>query len=268
LIRVMVGEDIYFPGDPDVLRHNLQQAFRESPVISEGAAVTIAPFGAYRHSLPYIAGSLKAMGTKRPDRIIILAPPDSNSAGDVMLPESDRFATPLGTLPVETDTLEKLRRRSRYFVNDEIAHLQNHSIEVLLPAVQYYFGSVPILPLLVPRLTIDQLTPVTDAIASIQIPGETRILVGANLSGFAPPREAEGTARMMIRLLMTARGTGITENIATFESPPRSAWPLALGHILAGETTRPHILSRGNFETEYEGNAGTVVFASIAYIRG
>lgn len=264
----MVGEDIYFPGDPDILKHELQHAFRESLVISEDAAVTVAPFGAYHHSLPYIAGSLKAMGTKKPERIIILAPPDSNRTGDVMLPESDRFATPLGTLSVDTEALDELRRRCRYFVNDEIAHLQNHSVEVLLPAIHYYFGAVPILPLLVPRLTIDQLTPITDAIASIQADRETRILIGANLSGFAEPREAEGTARMMIRLLMTSRGSNISRNIATFESPPRSAWPLAIGHTLAGEATRPHILSRGNFETEYEGHVGTVVFASIAYTRG
>ena len=268
MIRTTVGEGIYFPEDSDILRRDVQTAFRESSVLSEDATVSVAPFGAFRHSLPYIASSLKAMGPQKPDAIVILAPPDTLRPGNILLPESDSFATPLGLIPVDTAALKLLQRRCRYFVDDEIAHLQNHSIEVLLPPIQYYYGNTPIVPLLVPRLTTDQLIPAGDAIMSVMAHRNIRVLVGANLSGFAAPREADATARKMIRLLMTAPGSAVAHNITTFEEPPRSLWPLALGHILAGSTTRPHILSYGNFETEYEGDLGTVVFASIAYIRG
>lgn len=267
MIRAMVGEDIYFPGDPEILTPQLQHAFKDSAIRGDNVSVAIAPFGAYRHSLRYIVAAVKAMGPAKPDRIIILAPPDSRHDEYVLLPESDHFATPLGTLPVATDILHRLHNRYRAFVYDEIAHLQNHSIEVLLPALHYYFGNIPIVPLLVPPLTTAKLIPVTDAIASVQADGHTKVLVAANLSGFTTPGEAEANARKILRLLLTAPGTQLVENISTFESPPRSTWPLAVGHILAGAATRPHILDRGSFNTEYEGDVGTVVFASIVYTK-
>lgn len=262
----MVGEDIYYPGDPDILRRQLQTTFLETNTLSENAPVVVAPYGAYSHSAAYIAGALKAAGSATPEIVIVLAPPHSTTTGMVLLPESDRFETPFGELPVAMSLLEQLKSSCRYFVDDEIAHLQNHSIEVLLPAIHYHFGTVPIVPLLVSQLSRDQILPVTDALVAIAGDRTSRVIVSANLSGFTTPTEADAVSRKLIRLLMTAPGRGIVDSIATFEAPPRSMWPLVVGHIFAGVHTRPQILKRGTFDTEYEGDVGSVVFSSIAYL--
>jgi AmmeMemoRadiSam system protein B len=262
----MVGDGIYYPGDPVELRRSLQTAFRINETIGFNSGVVVAPFGAYRHCLPYLVSSLKATGPTKPKRVILLAPAHSDDAGVILVPEADTFETPFGALPVATGILGELTRSCRHFVPDEIAHLQNHTLEVLLPAVHYHYGTVPIVPLLVTRLGIEQLTPITDAIAMIRDEVPTQILIGANLSSFTTPAEADAEARKLVRLVMTAPGPGIIDTIPTLEDAPRSTWPLAVGHILAGYYARPHILSRGSFDTEYEGAVGTVVFSSIAYI--
>jgi AmmeMemoRadiSam system protein B len=263
----MIGEDIYYPGNPVTLRKQLQGAFLESTTLGMSAPVTVCPYGAYRYSLPYIADSLKATGPGRPDLVVILAPSHAETPEQVVLPESDLFATPLGVLRVDTDALSTLRETCRFFVDDEISHLQNHSIEVLLPALYYYYGPIPIVPLLVGTLQREQLVPISDALLRLHGERTVQVVVAANLSGFTATAEADATARKMIRLLMTAPGQSVVDNLATFENPPRSTWPLALGHILAGSGTRPHIVSRGTFDTEYEHDVGSVVFSSIAYLR-
>lgn len=266
MVRSMVGEDIYYPGDPDILRKQLQTAFLETDTLSVNAPVVVAPYGAYSHSAGYITSALKAAGNAPPDIVIVLAPPHSANTGTVLLPESDSFETPFGELPVAMDLLGQLKSSCRYFIDDEIAHLQNHSIEVLLPAIHYHFGTVPIIPLLVPQIGRDQLLPVTDALVAIAGDRTSRVVVSANLSGFTTSTEADAVSRKLLRLLMTAPGGGIVDSLSTFEAPPRSTWPLAVGHVLAGDHTRPQILKRGTFDTEYEGDVGTVVFSSIAYL--
>jgi len=263
----MIGEDIYYPGNPVTLRKQLQSAFLESATVGMSAAVTVCPYGAYRYSLRYITDSLKATGPERPDVVVVLAPSHTESSDEVLMPESDLFATPLGVLRVDTDALNTLRETCRHFVDDEFAHLQNHSIEVLLPALHYYYGAIPIVPLLVGTLQREQLISIADALLRLHGERTIQVVVAANLSGFTAPAEADATARKMIRLVMTAPGQSVVDNLATFEDPPRSAWPLVLGHIVAGTGTRPHILSRGTFDTEYEHDVGSVVFSSIAYLK-
>ena len=262
----MVGENIFYPGDPDVLRKQLQTAFLETDTLSKNAPVVAAPYGAYSNSVGYIASALKAAGSVPPEIVVVPAPPHSTKEGTVLLPESDSFETPFGELPVAMDLLEQLKSSCRYFVDDEIAHLQNHSIEVLLPAVHYHFGTVPIVPLLVPRIDRDRLIAVTDALVAIAGDRTSKVVVGANLNGFTTSTEADAVSRKLIRLLMTAPGSRIVDSLSTFEAPPRSTWPLLVGHVLAGNHTHPQILKRGTFDTEYEGDVGTVVFASIAYL--
>lgn len=265
MTRAMVAEDIYYPGDPTLLRKQLQTAFRTNETVSLDASVVVAPYGAYELSLDYLVTALKATGVQRPDLVFLLAPHHTEGSRGVLLPESDSFATPFGELPVATPILDHLQHTCRTFSIDEIAHLQDHSIEVLLPAVHYHFGTVPIVPLLVTPLQIEMIQPVADSLIASIGEKNVKVVVGANLSGFTDPSEADAIARKVIRLIMTAPGDRIVESLTTFEDPPRSTWPLVLGHILAGRYTRPQILRRGTFDTEYDGDVGTVAFSSIAY---
>ena len=268
MIRAMVADGIYYDDDPDTLRSQLQEAFRRSAALRGSARVVVAPYGAYSLTLPYIAQALKSAGEYTPEQIVVLAPPSSSMPAAIMLPESETFATPFGELHVSEKAAETLLTRyDALFAIDEIAHLQDHSVEIMLPAVHYLFGEVPILPLLVGEITTDQTSIAREAIAGILDGTRSLVIAAANLSGFVPPHEADARARKLVRLMMTSPGDQIIRSVETYEDPPRSLNTLVLAHLLAGVDTRPDVISRGSFETEYEGDGGTVVFASIAYHR-
>ena len=266
MIREMVGDGFYYPSQPEELRTQIQRALREVRTTRGNARVTVVPYGAYQFTLPYLADSMKSYGAVAPERVLVIAPADSDSSQRLLLPESEAFSTPFGTLPVDQESLAVLRQDSSLFVDDEIAHLQNHSLEVLLPPLHYLLGPVPIVPVLVGRLNPEQLRRATESLERVRALGEHVTLAGANLSGFVSPLEADARARKLIRLIMTGAGHDILERIDTFESPPRSLSSLVLAHLLAGPDTRPEILGRGTFETEYEGDVGSVLCASIAYL--
>lgn len=264
----MIGDDIYYPSDPLEIRALMQRAVLAAHGSAGTASIVVCPFGAWSIGLPYIASAMRACSTGAPRRVLLIGPPSADGSDEVLLPESSSFATPLGELPVETDIISELAGYGDPFRIDEIAHLREHSLEIVLPALHYMFGPLPIIPLLVPAMSPARLSRVASILRPVVRDRETIVVVTANLSGFAPPLEADARARKMVRLLMTAPGETILRNVETFEEPPRSIWPMLLGHLLAPAAARPTILSRGTFETEYHGDVGTVVLGAIAYESG
>lgn len=265
MVRELVGEDYYYPGDPDILRAMLRSALRSVAAPPGDAAVVVAPYAAYAHAIDYIVTSLSAASARHPTAVLILAPCHAPAPGRVMLPESEAFATPFGLLPVATELIETLVGAHPAFGVDEIAHLREHGVELMLPALHYLLGRTPIIPCLVGSLEPPEIPAIAAALRERL--GEVRLLtvVAANLSGFAAPRLADARARKLIRLVMSAPGDLVAQHLPTIEDPPRSLWPLALGHACAGATVRPRILSRGAYDTEFDGDTGSVEFASIAY---
>ncbi|MFW5828377.1 MAG: AmmeMemoRadiSam system protein B [Alkalispirochaeta sp.] len=264
MIRAMVADGVFYTADAATLKDELNRAFREVRVPRRDARVVVAPHGAYEISLPYVAESLSSAAETSPECVVIVAPP-SGTGRNVLLPESHAFETPFGAVPVDQTVCTALLD-GEIVLADEIAHLQDHSVEVMLPALHHLFGPVPIIPLLVGALPWEALIRVqrvlTDAIGS----RSALVVAAANLSGFVSPNEADARARKLIRLLLTGGGSAILSRIDTLENPPRSLPSLVLAHLLAGEDTRPEILSRGTFETDFDGEVGSVVFASVAYL--
>lgn len=261
----MVADEMYYPGDPDRLRALLQQALGDSRTIPGTARIVVAPYGAYNVTLNYVMQALRAAAAGRPQAVMVLAAPHAIVTERFLLPESDAFATPFGTLPVDTRTLHQFNASSPLFEFDEYAHLRDHSIELMLPILHYLFGPIPILPVLVGSLTPEILRDGTDILRGALESSDILTVVSANLSGFTTPREADARSRRLIRLILDSPGDSILDTMETMEDPPRSLWPILCGHVLAGAAAQPLILGRGTFETEYEGDTGTVQFASIAY---
>ena len=265
MIRSMVADDMYYPGTPEELRHRLQRALAGAAGAAGTARVVVGPYGAYDLTLDYTMEALRAATRRTPERVVILAPPHASMPGRVLVPESDLFATPFGALPVDHEFLLELIDSSTLFTRDEFSHLRDHSIETMLPPLHYLFGPIPIVPILVGALSPALLRHAARILEATLASEDSLIVISANLSGFTTSLEADARARRMIRLMMNSPGEAILEAMETLEDRPRSLWPIVVGHLLAGECSRPVIVNRGTFDTEYDGDTGSVVFASIVY---
>jgi AmmeMemoRadiSam system protein B len=64
------------------------------------------------------------------------------------------FITPLGKIIVNREIADRLRNENKLFRFPVNAHLQEHSIEVQIPFIQYYFSSTPaIVPVIIGTTT-------------------------------------------------------------------------------------------------------------------
>jgi hypothetical protein len=167
----------------------------------------VAPHAGYVYSGP-VAGSAYRLVVPRRGairRVVILGPSHHVAFRGLALPESAAFDTPLGEHPVDREGAAALEAHP-LVRRWELAHAQEHSLEVQLPFLRVALGAVPILPLVTgeaePGEIADALGLVWDA--------ATLVVVSSDLSHYLPydrAREADRrTASAVERLDGAALG--------------------------------------------------------------
>jgi AmmeMemoRadiSam system protein B len=177
------------------------------------ARAIIAPHGAWEIS-GNLAGAAFASaggrtGKKSPSRVVIMGPIHDKRAEGIFLSNSHSFATPLGDIPVDSETVEKFESYSPCFKVDDIPHLQEHSIEVLLPFVKYCFPHASIVPILMGKPREQQVRTLAGALREILATEmeNTLLVISFNMVVHQGEEEALDMAWECLRLLSEGRCT-------------------------------------------------------------
>jgi AmmeMemoRadiSam system protein B len=182
--------------------------------VAGSASAIIAPHGAWDLSGAVAAAAFSAAAGRvsgRADaisRVVILGNIHRIEKPGVFFSESHFFETPLGKLPVDLRICEALRSCSTLFELNDIPHLQETSVEVLLPLAQFCFPRAAIVPILMggrqPRL----ISALARALRIILEPimANTLLAVSANIAIHGDERTARRGAETCIRLLEENRG--------------------------------------------------------------
>ena len=116
------------------------------------ARAIIAPHGAWEISGRLVGAAFASaggrVGKKSPSRVVIMGPIHENGEEGIFLTNSNLYQTPLGDIMVDQEASKWLESYSPLFKVNDIPHLYEHSIEVLLPFVKYCFPQTPVVPIL------------------------------------------------------------------------------------------------------------------------
>jgi AmmeMemoRadiSam system protein B len=113
-------------------------------------------------------------------RVVLIGPAHRLPVRGVALPGKIAFETPLGTVPVDLELVERLSDMPEVSV-DAAAHAPEHCLEVELPFLQTVLRSFSILPLLVSHARADEVAKVLDRVWGGP---ETRIVISSDLSHY------------------------------------------------------------------------------------
>lgn len=143
----------FYPGSAKELQKDVQEYLRGAPA-GEAPAAVIVPHAGYVFSGATAGKALAPLAGGKYTRVILLGPShyESFTGGALPSPEITAFATPLGEMPVDRETVTKLSRYSE-FAGPARAHTPEHCLEVELPFLQATVGNVPIVPILVGHVT-------------------------------------------------------------------------------------------------------------------
>jgi len=168
------------------------------------ARAIIAPHGAWEIS-GSLAGAAFAAAAGRasrkpPSRVVIMGPIHNTLEEGIFLSTSHSFQTPLGDLLVDQEASGWLEAYSPLINMDDIPHLHEHSIEVLLPFVKYFFPKAAIVPILLGGQKKQHIHVLANALHAVFAPtvDDTLLAVSFNLTIYPDnPAEMEAVEECM-----------------------------------------------------------------------
>lgn len=113
----------------------------------------IVPHAGYVYSGKTASITINEAAGNKYKCIVIIAPSHYVRFSGIAIPSYDWCETPFGNIKVERDLASQLS--SVFFVNEEGAHMQEHSLEVQFPLIKHIFPETPIFPLVCGHLTSD-----------------------------------------------------------------------------------------------------------------
>jgi AmmeMemoRadiSam system protein B len=215
-VRGPVVAGMFYPEDREETLEYIMSLGMER-IGGGNAGAIIAPHGAWGLSGTLAAEAFSAAMGRSVNRVVIMGPVHDKREKGVFLSNSHSFHTPLGNIPVDTDMCEELEFYGNFFDINDIPHLGEHSIEILLPFVKYCFPRVSIVPVLMGQPSHEYIGDLAQALRTVIGPvlDETLIVISCNLSSANDKTEArllaEDTLRLFLRKDASALSSAILE---------------------------------------------------------
>ena len=128
-----------------------------------------------------------------PDKIIILGPNHTGQGQPYSLVSSGVWNTPLGEIEIDADLAGKLLAASSLLIEDETAHIYEHSIEVILPFIQFINPRAKIIPVVISDFKNEGFKKVGEDIAKVisESSNDVLIIASTDFTHYEPQPEAE-----------------------------------------------------------------------------
>jgi len=180
----------FYPSDPDTLREKIRWSFLHwngpghiPQVMKEGAEIgVVAPHAGYDYSGPVAAFSYSSLATSgRYDYYVIIGPNHTGLGSPVSLGDQD-YLTPLGPAKVRKDVVEELQ--DDLITVDNAAHISEHSVEVQVPFLQFLYGDVEIVPIVMMDQSLEAAEHLAMKIKKLS--GNFTVIASSDLNHYLP----------------------------------------------------------------------------------
>ena len=191
----------FYPAEAGALQ-NLVDEFISNATSHAGGPfprALIAPHAGYPYS-GRTAGSAFASWRDAPlQRIVLIGPAHYKRVSGLALSSATSFATPLGEIPVDVNSVAALERHAIVTYDDQ-AHAPEHCLEVELPFLQRVLSDFTLVPLLAGEVDPSA---VTEVLEPCLRDGATGIVVSSDLSHFHTYKVASELDAQTARNILT-----------------------------------------------------------------
>lgn len=143
---------MFYEDDAGSLSHHLKELFSgaKEPLSKDEVAALIVPHAGYVFSGGVAASGFNQISSDtRYERVFLIGSSHRSALEGASVYTSGDYITPLGRVEVDGDVAHELVSNSHAFSSDPAPHIEEHSLEVQLPFLQYHlkhpFKLVPII---------------------------------------------------------------------------------------------------------------------------
>jgi len=173
---------LFYPDDPSVLTHQLDQLLDEAQPVEIIPKAIIVPHAGYVYSGAIAASAYRSLipMADQITRVILLGPCHRVPVIGMAISRAENFITPLGPVKIDQDAARLALTLPHVFVMEE-AHSQEHSLEVQLPFLQRVLHEFQVLPIVVGEASTKE---VSELLQLLWGGPETLIAVSSDLSHY------------------------------------------------------------------------------------
>jgi len=172
-IRQPLVEGLFYPAQ----REELLPLLTVDPN-GPGARALVLPHGGYSHILEHLQRAFAHAPARVPEVVVLIAGTHREPEEKIFYPQYEAFATPLGEVPLAHNIISRLKPP---FYPDKMNHMEEFSLELLLPFVKHLYPESPTLPLLIGKNTMKVVKQGAKGLQGI-LPENTLFLLSTNLT--------------------------------------------------------------------------------------
>jgi len=191
--RQPVAAGRFYEADKETLTRDITALFRDckkSPETWKIRAI-ISPHAGYIFSGKIAASAISATSKNAEISNIFLIGSSHVMAFDgASVYNTGDFITPLGKAVVNKEIANKLRNENKVFDFPVTAHLQEHSLEVQIPLIQYYYSKTPkIVPIIIGTNNTNTIRLIAEALKPYFTP-QNLFLISSDFSHYPSYKDA------------------------------------------------------------------------------
>ncbi|MDD2558426.1 MAG: AmmeMemoRadiSam system protein B, partial [Desulfuromonas sp.] len=187
MLRAPVVAGQFYPADRDELLRQLEGFYTAADSVKESPAqAVLAPHAGYVYSGAVAAKALA--GVDIPSTVILLGPNHQGLGSRAAVYDSGAWQTPLGEVAVNAPLAAQVCNLVDGFSPDPSAHRLEHSLEVMLPFLQYQRPGVQIVPIMLREHSFPELEQMGQMLAEVLAPirDDVLILASSDMSHYEP----------------------------------------------------------------------------------
>lgn len=208
----------FYPKDAEGINKKIFSFIKgvQSPKV--GAIGCILPHAGYDYSGKVAATTLLKVNI--PERVILLGPNHTGCGCAYSIMVEGIWKTPLGEVKIDNKLAGLILSGSRYLEDDDLAHIEEHSLEVELPLLQYFKKSFEIVPIALMSNQINALKEIGSSIACAvkksDYNGKVLLLASSDMTHYEQEDEARLKDKRAIDAILTLNEDRLTQEITDF----------------------------------------------------
>lgn len=273
--RVSQFAGSFYPAQPAELLHSvryyLSQAQEVTSPVADPMCMLALPHAGYIYCGAVTGAGLAGAGyggvrALLPNRLVLLGPNHTGRGTPLSVWDTGSWQTPLGDVPVDEELAASIVDNN-LFRSDIAAHTGEHSLEVLLPFLQVYFGSFQqsfsIVPITVARTDVGFAA--TKLAAALRASG-AGIILSTDMDHYSNVTTCMNRTNFVMERFMELDTKGMYQTVVQNTISMCGIIPAALGLAAAKATwpnLMPHVFAQSHSGIANEEADNVVGYASF-----
>jgi len=208
----------FYPADPKGL-NGLISSFAPKDAQKEDVLGCILPHAGYTYSGRVAVQTLSRVNIK--DTVVLLGPNHSGNGAIFSLMPQGFWQTPLGNVEINSELGNLFLKNSRHLEADALAHLDEHSLEVELPILQYFRSDFKIVPIAIKTDDLGMLKEVGEELACVisenTLKSSVMFIASSDMTHYEPQRSAEKKDRLAVEAIIALDENKLAQLVKEFD---------------------------------------------------